>query len=211
MKHAKRIISFILILCMLASGFVFAATPKASIISPIKNSVVSDNKLLVSVKVSDKKKIAVKVFEEKVVTGTKYNEETKKDEDILKAIDVSEFTTDILSALSQEFEEKKVLILGEGDNKQELKAVPVTATVNYTATGEVGYFSKQLENLTPGLYRVQVEVLGKDDVVEETYYSFTAVQKKADQNAKAENVVPVETVKVSFVQIIAKFIKSLIK
>ncbi len=211
MKHARRIISFILILCMLASSCALAATPKASIISPIKNSVVSDNKLLVSVKVLDKKKVAVKVFEEKVVTGTKYNEETKKDEEILKSIDVSDFTTDMVTALSKEFEELKYLSLGEGDNKQVLRAVSVTNVVTYTATGEVGYFSKQIENITPGLYRVQIEVLGKDDVVEETYYSFTAVQKKADQDTATENVVPVETVKLNLVQLIAKFIKSLIK
>lgn len=211
MKHLKRIISVILVLCMLASSLAFAATPKASIISPLKNSVVSDDQLLVSVKVSDKKKVAVKVFEEKVVTGTKFDEEKQADVEILTAIDVSEFTEEILTALDKEYEENKVIILGEEENKQVLRSVLVTEPVTYTATGETGYFSKLLENITPGLYKVQVEVLGKDDEVEETYYSFTAVQKKADTDEQKENVVPVETVKISIVQVIAKFIKSLIK
>ena len=211
MKHAKRIISFILTLCMLASCFAFAATPKASIISPIKNSVVSDDKLLVSVKVSDKKKVAIKVFEEKVLTGTKFDEEKQEEIEILTAIDVSEFTEEILKALEKEYEENKVIVVGEEENKQVLRSVLVAEPVTYTATGEFGYFSKLLEDVKPGLYRVQVEVLGKDDVVEETYYSFTAVQKKADAPEEAENVVPVETVKISIVQVIAKFIKSLIK
>ena len=211
MKHAKRIISFVLLLCMLASSLALAATPKASIISPIKNSVVSDDKLLVSVKVSDKKKVAIKVFEEKVLTGTKFDEEKQEEIEILTAIDVSEFTEEILKALEKEYEENKVIIVGEEENKQELRSVLVAEPVTYTATGEFGYFSKLLEDVKPGLYRVQVEVLGKDDVVEETYYSFTAVQKKADAPEEAENVVPVETVKISIVQVIAKFIKSLIK
>lgn len=211
MKHARRIISFILIICMLASMCAFAATPKASIISPINNSVVSDDKLLVSVKVSDKKKISVQLFEEKVLVGTKYDEEQKIDVPILKAIDVSDFTENILKGISEEYAEKKVLIIGEGDSKQELRAVAVTEAATYTATGEVGYFSKQIEKLNPGLYRVQVNVLGKEDVVEESYDSFVALQKKQDAEEKTTDVVPVETVKISIVQFIARLLKSLIK
>ncbi len=211
MKHAKRIISFILVLCMLTSAFAFAATPKASIVSPIKNSVVSDDKLLVSVKVSDKKKVSVKVFEEKVLVGTRFDEEQETEVSIFKSIDVSDFTENLLEAIDKEYEEQKALILGEGDSKQVICAIAVTDPVSYTATGEVGYFSKQLENLTPGLYRVQLDVLGEDDVVEETYNAFTAVQKKVDGEETAENVVPVETVKLNLVQLIARFLKSLIK
>ena len=214
MKQVRRIITFVLILSMLASSFAFAATAKASasIINPVKNSVVSDDSLLLSVKVLDKKKISVTLFEEKEYIETKHDEEKDEDVDILKSIDVTDFTEEILDVISDEYDKKKVLVIGEDEEKQELRAVAVTVPVSYTATGEVGYFSKKVENLKPGLYRVQVKVLDKDDKVEEVYNSFVALQEKVDDEGKTQQkAVKVETQKTSLVKLITKFIKSLIK
>ena len=125
MKHARRIISFILIICMLASMCAFAATPKASIISPINNSVVSDDKLLVSVKVSDKKKISVQLFEEKVLVGTKYDEEQKIDIPILTNYDKeylsTEFKINTILSLNKKIIDKKRFIEKEYKEKPIIK------------------------------------------------------------------------------------------
>ena len=223
MKSVRRIISIILVLCMLTSAFAFAETPKASLASPVENSVLADDSLLVSVKVLDKKKISVSVFEEKEFTGL-----DKDKKDILKSIDTKDFTSDILKAFSSEYSKTYKLVekpvyktgnviasfsFGEEKEKQVFKEVVVAEPTSYTGSGEVGCFTKKLEKLNPGVYKIQIEVLDKDDKVEETYTSFIALQEKpAKDKDKAETkAVPVEAAKTNLVQSLIKFIKSIVK
>lgn len=221
MKHLKRIISFLLVVCMLASICVFAATPKASIVSPVENSVLADDSLLISVKVLDKKKVKVTVFEEKEYAGLDKDKKV-----ILNDIDTKDFNAELLKAFAAGFEKTYKLVekpeykaknvvadfsLGEENEKQEFREIVIAEPTAYTATGEVGAFTKKIENLTPGVYRIQLEVLDKDDKVEETYSNFVALQKKVDEKEQATKVVPVEAAKTSLVQSLIKFIKSLVK
>ena len=221
MKHLKRVISFLLAVCMLASVCAFAATPKASIVSPVENSVLADDSLLISVKVLDKKKVQVTVFEEKEYGGLDKDKKV-----ILNDIDTKDFNADILKAFAAGFEKTYKLVekpefkiknivanfsLGEENEKQEFNEIVVAEPTAYTATGEVGAFTKKIEKLTPGVYRIQLEVLDKDDKVEETYSHFVALQKKVDEKAAETKVVPVEAAKTSLVQSLIKFIKSLVK
>ena len=196
MKKARRIIGFVLIFCMLAGSFVFAASPRAGIVSPIENSILASDSLLVSVKVSDKNKICVTVYEEKIST---LDQDGKA---VRTAIDVKDFTEESFEEVKKNFEDKKYTD----------QAISEPAV--YTAVGEAGYFTKTVAGLQPGLYRVQVEVLGKDDAAEETYNSFVALQGKPEE--KTEDVqeikpVAVEVQKANIVQSLVNLIKSIVK
>ena len=220
MKHIKRVLCFALALCMLASVASFAA-PKASIVSPVENSVLADDSLLVSVKVLDKKKVSVTVFEEKEYAGI-----DKDNKLILNPVETKEFTSDILKAFatnlnktykvveSPEFKTGNVVAnfsIGSEENLQNFKEVVIAEPTAYTATGEVGCFTKKIEKLNPGVYKIQVEVLDKDDNVEESYSSFVALQEKPVEKEEDAKTVPVEAVKTSLVQSLINFIKSLVK
>ena len=212
MKRFAKIISSLLILCMLASSAAFAASPKASIVSPVSGTVVSDDNLLVSVKVSDKKKISVSIFEEKEVVGSKFSD--GKEEEVLRSINVKDFTTEMVELLANEYAEKKSLVLEDGTIKHVIREVLVGEKSTFTPRNSITLFAKTLKEQKPGLYLIQVEVLDNDGKTVETYNSFVALQEKPvvkeeDKEAKTDEV-PVET-KTSLVQFLTNLLKSLIK
>ena len=212
MKQARRIICVVLVICMFAASIAMA-TPSASIVSPNANSIVADDNLLISVKVSDKKKVAVSVFEEKEIVAAPTEESPENLEFV--TIDTKDFTEDILKSISEAFEKtykNTVFSIGEKENLKSFIDSVVAEPSYYTAVGETGAYSKKLEKLTPGLYRVQVEVLDKDEKVVETYNSFVAVQEKVDATKKTEAAaVTTEVQKTSLVQSLIKFVKNIIK
>ena len=213
MKQTRRILCLVLVICMLAASFVMAATPSASIVSPNANSILADDTLLISVKVSDKKKVAVSIFEEKEIVAAP----TAKDPTAttLAAIDTKDFTEEILKSVSLAYDKTHkdgIFTIGEKEDLKSFKDCVTSEAVYYTAVGETGAFSKKLEKLSPGLYRVQVDVLDKDDKVVESYNSFVALQEKVDETVKTETkAVTTEVQKTSLVQSLIKFVKTIIK
>jgi len=211
MKKASRILTIILALVMLASCFVFADTAKqtasASIVSPTENSITADDKLLVSVKVVDKKKISVTVFEEKMQQLDKDGKPVldKDKKEVLLKVDVKDIKKEDFEDIKKLYDEKKFV------------DVKIADPVEYTAVGEAGYFSKTIDKLTSGLYRVQVDVLDKDGKVTESYSNFVALQDKPVEKTdgktekKETKTVTVETQKASIVQSVVKFLKSIVK
>ena len=154
-KRAARIIALMLCLLLAAGTASFAA----SVVSPAANSIIYSDSMLVSVKVTDKATIRVTVYEEKQkdASGT------------LVSVDVADMTSSDLSSL---------------DSKKYTDSVFSTAAT-YTNTGDVGFYTKQLTNVKPGLYKVKVETLGENDSVVSTISCFTAVkqkEEKQDQN-----------------------------
>ncbi len=210
MKHRARIISFVLALCMLMSSTVFAAAPKASIVSPSADTVVSGDSLLISVKVADKNSVKVTVFEElETVTDAKTSKAalisvnpsllTEAD---LKAISsdysaksdassVKEKETPVSDNAAAESTSTAAVTEEKGESQTASPAaipastkkyvytdIEYTSPAGFTASGELGFFTKQLTGVKPGLYRVQVDVLDADGKTAESIVNFVAVKEK---------------------------------
>lgn len=210
MKHLARLITIVLAICMCLGTFAFAATPNANIVSPVANSVIQGTDLAVSVKVLNKKKITVSVYEEKELVGTKFSE--GKEEEVLRSINVKDFTPEMVELLANEYAEKKSLILEDGTIKHVIRQVMVGEKSSFTPRNSVTLFAKTIKDQKPGLYMIQVDVLDDDGKVTETYNSFVALQEKpveTVEEVKTEEV-PVES-KTSLVQFLTNLLKSLIK
>lgn len=150
-KSFARIIALMLCLLLMTGTVSFAA----SVVSPTANSIVYSDSILVSVKVTDKSPIRVTVYEEK----------QKDSAGNLVSADVADMTSSDLSSL---------------DLKKYTDSV-FSAAATYTNTGDVGFYTKQLSNVKPGLYRVKVETLGENEAVVSTINSLVAVKQKAEK------------------------------
>ena len=181
----KRILVIVMCIVMLAGSTVFAADAGVSIVSPASNAVVSGNSLLVSVKCNKQKSVRVTVFEEK----------TKNAKGVLEHAVVSGITKDNVASLAEIYSDavKNDKIYIDRDTEKKYFAVKLDdATVRYYdvvymeaaeyKTGdEVGFFTKQLSEVSPGLYRVQVEVLNSRGETTETLINFVAVTPKQSE------------------------------
>jgi len=210
MKQGARIISFVLVMFMLMSSFCFAATPKASIVSPAADTVVSGDSLLISVKVADKNSVMVTVFEEfETVTDAKTSQasiisvnpsllteaelkaissdysakleaakapDKTEDEAAVKAESPEENAS--AAAVSAETSESAVTSAAASTKKYIYTDKEYTSPAGFTASGELGFFTKQLTGVKPGLYRVQVDVLDADGKTAESIVNFVAVKEK---------------------------------
>jgi len=207
MKRLCKAFAAALCICLMLCSQVFAAVPNANIVSPVANSIVESDDLSVYVKVLNKKKLCVSVFEEMELIGTKVSEGIE--EEILRSIDVLNFTEDMLKLIANEFFENKSIEFGTGESKHVLRQVMIDCKSSFTPKNSISYFTKTIENLKPGLYMIQLDVLGDDSKVEESYSSFIALKEKASESESKEEV-PVES-KTSLVQVLSDLLKSLIQ
>lgn len=150
-KRLTRIIALMLCLIFVSGTASFAA----SVVSPAANSIVYSDTMLVSVKVTDKSTIRVTVYEEK----------QKDASGVLVSADVANLTAADIASL---------------DTKKYTDSV-FSAAATYTNAGDVGFYTKQLTNVKPGLYKVKVETLGEDETVVSTITSLVAVKEKAEK------------------------------
>lgn len=148
----KYIVSIIIILTMLLSATtVYAASdPAVIIVNPVTNSTVYSNNLLVSVKISKPKTIRLTVYEEKqLVNGT------------LSAVNVNRLATSNGTISKASFTSSQI-----GLSEQ------------FTSTNNLSFYTKQVNNVSPGLYRIKVDTLdntGKEIFSSENY---VAVREK---------------------------------
>jgi TolA-binding protein len=61
--------------------------------------------------------------------------------------------------------------------KQKYIDVEYAEPISFTASGELGFFTKQLTGVKPGLYRIQVDVVDGDKILE-SVCNFVAVKEK---------------------------------
>ena len=195
----RRIFAIVLILVMLGGSFVYAGG--ATIISPAQNTVTTSSSLLVSVKLTEPRTIRVTVYEEK--TSREAADGTKE----YVSTDVSKFTKDDLAKIADVYDGKDAKTLSTGATASRYASVVYSAAVTYTGTGDLSFYTKQLTDVSPGLYRVRVETLAEDETVTETVSSFVAVQKKAEE-AKPNLF---ESKQTSAVRAIQNVLKSLFK
>ncbi len=195
----RRIFAIILVLVLLSGSFVYAGG--ATIISPAQNTVTTSSSLLVSVKLTEPVTIRVTVYEEKI--STEAADGTKQ----YTSVDVSKFTKDDLGKIADVYAGKEGQTLSTGAVAAKYASVVYSKAVTFTGTGDVSFYTKQLSDITPGLYRVRVERLGENDSILETQSSFVAVQKKAEESKT--NLF--ETKQTSAVRAIQNVLKSLFK
>ena len=164
--------TFIIALCFVL--FSFSLSFAVSVVSPSANAVIYSDSILVSVKVTEKISIKVTVYE-------------AKDKDELGnavAVDVSKMNTDdvaLIASYRLAAENTEAPALSNGARAKKYSEVIFSPAVNYTNNGDVGFYTKQLSGVKPGLYRVQVDSLGENGEVISTVSSMVAVREKDDK------------------------------
>lgn len=177
MKKFRRITAILMIMLLFSTGFVFAGA--AAIVSPASNTIVFSDSLLVSVKVTEPKTIRVTIYEEK-----------ETNEDTLVSAKVSAYTEADLSVIASAKTKTPVALegavsavaaeptLSDGTTVKEYTSVAMGDAATYTCDSSLGFYTKQISSVTPGLYRVQVETLNSDGTASETIHSMVAVKTK---------------------------------
>ncbi len=133
-----------------------AADPNVVLVNPVANSTVTSSNLLISVKLTQPKTIEVTVFEEKqMVNGT------------LSAVNVNALSTSSGSI-----------------NSASLTPVAVTLPARFTSTNNLSFYTKQVNNLKPGLYKIQIETLDASNKPTHTNNSYVFVKEKTEEGAK---------------------------
>lgn len=142
------------LLCMLFSSiFTYAAeNSNVVLVNPAASSTVYSSNLLISVKLTQPAAIRVKVLEEKqMVNGTH------------SAVNVNTLTTS--SAL----------------NDENLTPFPVTTSAIFTSSSMLSFYTKQVNGLTPGLYKIQIDTVDAEGKVLYTNSSHVVIKEKTEE------------------------------
>ena len=154
----KLMIVLTIILTMLCSaGSVYAARdPNVFLVNPASNSIVNTNNLLISVKLTEPKKIRVTVIEEmQIVNGTR------------AAVNVNALTATNGSINTVDYTE-----------------VVVDAALPFTSKNNLSFYTKQVNVPGPGLYKIQIETLDEANKVTATNNSLVIVKEKTAEETK---------------------------
>jgi len=125
----KRNIALFVIMVLLCSTIFAYAASDPDITIVSPAQTVYGDNLLVSVKMAAPKTMKVSVYEEKQKVG-----------DTLVSIDPSEV------------DEKKI-------DSSKIYSVSIMMPETYTGTGNLQFYNKQLNEISPGLYKIKVETL----------------------------------------------------
>lgn len=167
-KHT-RTMALILTLMLLFSTMVSAAAtdPALTIISPASETVVCSDSLLISVKITKPETIKVSVYEEKQVKG-----------DQLVAVDVNNLQA--LQAASDAMTKTTA-----GGTKIQFVSQEVIPSETFTAAGTLSFYTKQINNVTPGLYKVKIETVDANGRVLYTTQNLVAVKGVVSEGEKS--------------------------
>lgn len=139
---------------MFTTTFAFAATdPNVTIVSPVSQSTITANNLLISVKLTQPKtSIRVNVYERKEMVGG-----------VLKSINLDTLSETNIPDL------------------EELKPVAVMTTAAFTCTNNLSFYTKQID-IKPGIYEVRVETVDSAGKVKYTSYSYVGVKENKENS-----------------------------
>ncbi len=170
MKRFGRITALFMIVLLLCSSFAFAGA--AAIVSPASNTIVYSDSLLVSVKVTEPKTVRIAVYEEKETSG-----------ESLVSANVTAFTEADLALIAAAKAPAvqtttAASILSDGSAVKTYSSVAMGDAVTYTCDSTLGFYTKQISEVKPGLYRVQVETVNPDGTASEAVQSMVAVKVK---------------------------------
>ncbi|HWQ79386.1 MAG TPA: hypothetical protein VN381_11240 [Anaerovoracaceae bacterium] len=143
------------LLCMLFStifSHAAAGNPNVVLVNPAAGSIVYSSNLLISVKLTQPTTIKVSVFEEKqAASGT--------------AGAVSVNTAATSGAL----------------NSVITNPIPVTTPAIFISNNNLTFYTKQVNGLKPGLYKIQIDTLDTEQKVIYTNSSHVAIKEKAEE------------------------------
>lgn len=207
MDRVKRIMASIIIAMLVCSSFVFAGT--AAIVSPAANTIVYSDSFLVSVKIAEPKTVRVTIYEQKEL----YNDQ-------LTSVNVVNMSTEDLAVIAQgpvpvitgeataaEVEMSAVASLSSTVPVKNYVSVALAEPTTYTCTGTLGFYTKQIDNVKPGLYKIEVQTLNAAAEVTETTNNFVAVKVKP----VAEKVNIFETPQTGALQFLQTLLKNIFR
>ena len=176
MKRAKLIAIMLIFMMMFSTVFASAASdPNVTIVSPAVESVVNSDSLLISLKITKPETIKVSVFEEKQLVGEELKSVDVNNIETLQAATTataSSVTTDgvaVASGVTAKFVSKEVM-------------VPET----FTSTTTLSFYTKQLNNVTPGLYKVKVDTIDAEGKVLYSTENLVVVKGVASEAEKTD-------------------------
>ena len=218
MKGFKRVIAFVLTIVTLACSVSFAADPAATIVSPAPNSISTSDSLLVSVKLNQPCTVKITVYEEKIknveiltkreiidpvsgiVSGSAANNYVSEDNvRITTYSSITYKSVDTTSFEAIDFVSNAAL----ATYVDRVYVSPVT----YKSTEKIGFYTKQISGVKPGLYKISVQVLNKDGKVTETTSRLIAVKAKP----AVEDKVVFEQKQSGALKVIQNLLKSIFK
>ena len=237
MKNYKRIIAFVLTIVMLACSFSFAADPTASIVSPAANSVFASDSLLVSVKLNNPCTVRITVYEEKIkvvdvnatasaISGAAVTAPAISAAAVTApaisaaAITETAITVPAINGEDAEFATYASVSYKSVDTTSfeaiDFVSNPALSTyvdkiylnpVTYTSTEKIGFYTKQLTGVKPGLYKIKVQVLDEKGKVTETVSSLIAIKAKPVVDEK----VVFEQKQTGAIKVLQNLLKSIFK
>ncbi|MEL7654862.1 MAG: hypothetical protein AAGU75_03020 [Bacillota bacterium] len=147
----KLMMVLIVVLSMVCSTVFSSAAgdPAVILVNPVSYSTVYSNNLLISVKLTEPKTIRVTVYEEKQIVNGTYS-----------AVNVNTLTTSNGTI-----------------NTANFKSTSVTSPDKFVSKNNLSFYTKQINGLSPGLYRIRIETLDGDNVTS-TKNSYVVVKEK---------------------------------
>lgn len=136
-----------------AVSYAAAANPSVVIVNPNADSEIYSNNLLISVKITEPMTIRVEVYEQKQeING------------VTTSIDVSNISADNNGLTSG----------------AKTKDVPVLSSITYPCNNNLSFFTKQINEVTPGIYRIAVHTVDSSGAVLYTNNRRVIVKEKAE-------------------------------
>ena len=154
----KTIMVLVFVAVLLCSTMFSVAASDPDVSIVSPSQTVSGSSLLVSVKMTAPKTIKVFVYEEKEKVG-----------DTLVSIDPTTVST-------ENFSEKTLF------------SVSVITPETFQGTGSLQFYNKQINDVSPGLYRIKVEVLDASNAVTATSTQRTVVMPKDSEVANGSEI-----------------------
>ncbi|MBQ4577138.1 MAG: hypothetical protein IJB07_05350 [Firmicutes bacterium] len=181
MKRAKLIAIMLIFMMMFSTVFASAASdPNVTIVSPAVESVVNSDSLLISLKITKPETIKVSVFEEKQLVGEE-----------LKSVDVNNIetlqaaTTATASSVTTDGVAVASGVTASGVTAK-FVSEEVMVPETFTSTNTLSFYTKQLNNVTPGLYKVKVDTIDAEGKVLYSTENLVVVKGVASEAEKTD-------------------------
>jgi hypothetical protein len=176
------IAGLLVVMFMFTTAISFATTdPAVTIVNPTINSTIYSTNLLISVKVTQPKVIRIKVTEEKKVINDNYYSTTI--EEIQKA------------DLARE----------AGKPAATFVSVPVEGSDTYVSQNYLNFYTKRIEKVMPGTYKIKVDTILNDKVV----FSSESLVMMKEKPVEVADVKIFSTVQSGATQFLQNLLKSI--
>ncbi|MBQ8589686.1 MAG: hypothetical protein IJ486_04460 [Firmicutes bacterium] len=200
MKHMKimaLVLAFMLMFSTIAAAA--ASDPAVTIISPVVESVVNSDSLLISIKITQPETIRVSVFEEKQVVG---EELVSVDVSTLESLPVSTeeaakaeapVTPAVAAAVPAVAAAAQVAPVQEEATNATASGVTaslvsqeIMAPETFTSANTLSFYTKQINGVTPGLYKVKVDTVNEAGAVIYSTETLVVVKGVASEEQKTD-------------------------